>query len=77
MHDGSLHNMEVDLEADTGMELNRIKKLKAALKTKDLCFGTSECLSDFKKEVFSYRFKDEPRYNHLREILTKQIYPQK
>ena len=69
--------MEVDLEADKSKELQRIKELKAALKTKDLCFGASECLFDFKKEVFSYRFEDEPRYDYLRELLTKQIYSPK
>ena len=35
----------------------------------DICFGASKDLRDFKREAFSYRFKDKPDYEGLRTML--------
>ena len=37
--------------------------------TKDVCFGNTKDLAAFKREVFSYRFKDLPNYENLRKLL--------
>jgi len=39
----------------------------------DLCFGNTKELSSFMKEVFSYRFKDTPRYDYLIDLLLDLI----
>lgn len=48
-----------------------IYNIKKNHRTSDLCFGNTAQLKEFKREVFSYHFKDEPDYNQLRAILTK------
>lgn len=52
-----------------------IRDSKLAHDIESLCdekFGTED-LEDFVREVFSYRFKDKPRYGVLREILVGLI----
>ena len=34
--------------------------------SKELCFGNTQGLKEFKREVFSYHFADEPNYDKLR-----------
>lgn len=49
----------------------RIRDAKLSYKMHDLCNrvdGTAE-LEDFVREVFSYRFTDEPNYDKLRMLL--------
>lgn len=51
----------------------RIKEAKSRLRSRDLCTGRSRKLKEFKKEIFSYHFKDEPRYGVLREMLNNLL----
>ena len=48
-----------------------IFKAKKKMRTSDLCFDNTKDLSKFKREVFSYHFKDEPNYEILRKMLEK------
>ena len=73
LHGNSLFGIETDAKSDKQAELARIRKIKAGIKSKDLCVGDSSCLQNLKKEIFCYHFKDEPRYDLLREILIDQI----
>ena len=50
-------------------EFDRIKQAKEAFTVDDLCFGNSIKLKEFHDEVFSYGFKDKPRYDYLRDLL--------
>ena len=38
--------------------------------SKDLCFGNTKGLKEFKREVFSYHYADCPNYDKLRQMLT-------
>ena len=52
-----------------------IRDAKMAHEIKVLCdekLGTED-LEDFVREIFSYRFKDKPRYGVLREMLISLI----
>ena len=52
-----------------------IRDAKVAHDIEELCnekLGTED-LEDFVREIFSYRFKDKPRYGVLREILVSLI----
>ena len=46
---------------------NNKKDYRASLE--ELCYDNTEDLKEFMTEVFSYRFKDTPRYDYLRDIL--------
>ena len=50
-----------------------IRDVKMKQRTNDICFGNTKGLSTFKREVFSYRFKDEPNYQKLRELLSELL----
>ena len=63
--------LRMDSQVDVTEELNRIKLAKKSLKVDDLCFGESKDLADFHNEVFSYEFKDEPKYDYLRRLLNE------
>ena len=43
-----------------------IYQAKKKMKTKDLCSDNTHDLNKFKREVFSYHFKDKPNYEILR-----------
>lgn len=58
---------------DTSLQFNTIRNVKQSERRRDLCFGNTSELSKFMKEVFSYRFKDTPRYDYLRELLRDLI----
>ena len=62
----------MDTHVDVAEELNRIKLAKQSLKVDDFCYSDSMDLASFYKEVFSYEFKDEPRYDYLRTLLLEQ-----
>ena len=38
-------------------------------KTQDLCFGNTKDFDKLKREIFGYRFKDEPDYTLLKQML--------
>ena len=54
--------------------LLKLSKEKKNLGSKDLCFGPSKELYEFKKEVLGYGFKDEPRYDYLKSLLEDIIF---
>ena len=48
-----------------------IRDAKQDHRTADLCFENTQDLADLRREIFSYRFKDQPRYSLLRKMLWK------
>lgn len=50
---------------------NQIKSAKENITIKDLCgkYSNSEQLTSFFEHVFSLSFKEEPKYNRLKELL--------
>ena len=50
-----------------------IKEAKTSQRVKDVCFDNTRELSKFMREVFSYHFKDTPRYDYLRSLLHNLI----
>ena len=50
-----------------------IKEAKTSQRVKDVCFDNTRELSKFMREVFSYHFKDTPRYDYLRSLLQNLI----
>jgi len=50
-----------------------IKEAKSSQRVKDVCFDNTKELSKFMREVFSYHFKDTPRYDYLRSLLQNLI----
>ena len=48
-----------------------IRDAKLAYTTKTLCSGKTKDLVAFKREIFSYRFKEEPDYDGLRRMLVE------
>ena len=41
--------------------------------SKDLCHGNTKKLYKLKKEIFKYRFMDEPNYEYLRDMLQELL----
>ena len=54
---------------DTAELFEHVKNVRQVQKTADLCFGNTQNLYNFKKEVFGYRFNEKPAYDKLRSIL--------
>lgn len=48
-----------------------IRDAKQEHRTADLCFENTQDLADLRREIFSYRFKDKPRYSLVRKMLWK------
>lgn len=68
---GELPKLDIYAKVDRNESFKIIRDTKLAYKMKDLCNeqeGTCE-LKEFIREVFNYRFKDEPNYNKLRKLL--------
>ena len=68
---GELPKLDIYAKVDRNESFKTIRDIKLAYKMKDLCNeadGTDE-LKEFVREIFNYRFKDEPDYNKLREHL--------
>ena len=66
---GNMPGIELNNDYDPNQVFDEIKETRRAQKSKDLCFGNTKELKTFKKEVFSYNFADEPRYDYLRSSL--------
>ena len=64
-----MSGLPYDLKHDTSELIEATLQIRKHQKSKDLCFGVSKELRDFKREAFSYHFKDEPNYQSLRLIL--------
>ena len=73
LQEGQISVLKLQKGADQIDELRRIKLAKEKHTTADLCFGPSADLVDFKNEVFSYGFNDQPRYDFLKGILSSLI----
>ena len=54
-------------------KLSLMKAVRRGQTSKDLCFGNTKHLYKYKKEVFSYRFKDTPDYDHLIDLLNHSL----
>ncbi len=66
---GSLPGIDLNENIDVNKQFKDIFNTKKRQTSKDLCFGNSKDLYRFKKEVFNYRFADEPNYDSLRNII--------
>ena len=69
---GELPKIDIYAQCERNESFRRIRDAKLSYKLKDMCNesdGTAE-LEEFVREIFSYRYKDEPRYDKLRKILT-------
>lgn len=68
---GELPKLDIYAKVDRNESFKTIRDTKLAYKMKDLCNeaeGTDE-LKEFVREIFNYRFKDEPNYDKLRNLL--------
>ena len=74
LHDGRMPGFKYHPKQDVEELFQAALQARENQKSKDVCFGASKDLIDFKREVFSYRFKDEPDYNGLRNILKELKY---
>ena len=54
---------------DLDKEFKKILKVRQNQTSSDLCSDNTKHLYTFKKEIFSYHFKDKPNYEKLRNIL--------
>jgi len=70
---GSMPGFEIDNRVDKNQQFRTIKAAKESQRLKDVCFDNTSELSQFMREVFSYRFKDTPRYEFLRNMLKELI----
>lgn len=66
---GSMPGFEIDNRVDKNQQFRTIKAVKESQRLRDVCFDNTSELSAFMREVFSYRFKDTPRYDYLRSLL--------
>lgn len=41
--------------------------------SEDFCIGKAECLLTFVKEIFALDFEEEPPYEKLKFLLTKEL----
>ena len=63
---GSMPGFKIDNKVDKNEQFKKIKEAKESQRLRDVCFDNTRELSKFMREVFSYRFKDTPRYDYLR-----------
>ena len=71
VREGTLPNIEIYSIADRNASFRNIRDAKLAYSMSTLCnaeAGTEE-LTSFVEEIFSYRFKNQPQYTKLREML--------
>ena len=54
---------------DPNEQFTAVMQARLSQKTRDLCFGNTASLENFKREVFSYRFQDKPNYEKLSGML--------
>ena len=73
LKNGQMPGFDIQAKQDTNKQFNTIRNVKQNEGLHDICFGNTADLGKFMKEVFSYRFKDTPRYDYLRNLLQKLI----
>ena len=61
--------LDMPLSSDASNKMVQILNYRQSQRTDDLCYENSKRLQPFKKEVFSYQFKDKPNYSLLRTML--------
>ena len=61
--------LDLPLNQDSANKMSQILNYRQNQRTDDLCYENSKRLQAFKKEVFSYQFKDKPNYELLRTML--------
>lgn len=66
---GNLPGLNIKDDTDVNEEFKIVRDAKQNQTSKDLCYGNTQDLKAFKREVFSYRYKDEPNYEQLRDML--------
>ena len=64
---------EVDSESIVEEAFQKFYEFKDMHKTQDLCFGNTKDFDKLKREIFGYRFKDEPDYSLLKQMLEQII----
>lgn len=69
---GQVPNYTINYDGNKNSEFKKILEMRKIEEPKDLCFDNTQGLAEFHSEVFSYRFKDEPRYDYLRGLLKNQ-----
>ena len=66
---GELPGISTGLTGDLRKDLQIVYETKKSMHSKDWCHGNTRYLYKFKREVFSYRFSDQPNYDLLRKKL--------
>lgn len=62
---GRLPNVQYNNNLDGIKRFDIVRQAREVESSQDLCFGNTEDLLDFHKEVFKYQFKDQPNYKLL------------
>ena len=71
LHNGTFLELDLNVNGMTGNQaITTYKQIKQNLKIKDLCTGNSSDLLEFITEVFNYDFEQQPRYDHLRTLIS-------
>lgn len=70
---GEMPGFDIHDKKNKSKQFNTIRNVKMSQKLSDLCFDNTKKLSKFMREIFSYRFKDTPRYDYLRDLLKDLI----
>jgi casein kinase 1 len=71
LNQGKLTGIDLESQLSSILVFKATKKAKESHTLADLCCDNASIMTKFAEEVLSYKFKDEPRYSKLREILHK------
>lgn len=63
---GQLPGVNLVENYDPTEQFKLIFEARKTQTSKDLCFGNTKGLKEFKREVFSYHYADQPKYDKLR-----------
>lgn len=70
---GQMPGFDIHDDEDKNKQFKTIRDVKFKYRASDLCCDNTKELIRFMREVFSYRFKDTPRYDYLRGLLRELL----
>lgn len=71
LNNGKLSGIDLESQMSSFEAFKSTKKAKQNHSIADLCCDRASIMNKFANEVFSYKFKDTPKYAKLRQLLTE------
>ena len=73
INEGKIQGLILDSNLSQIETFKNAKAAKKAHTMQNLCVDNAACLVQFVYEIFTLKFKDEPDYNNLKDLLTTAL----